>query len=154
MSEMRDGPCYYCGKPTARSCGNPSLWPIGLCHDDEPGKVKVHHIGCVSERLRRIAALEADLAQARKDESKVSGLLFDEIAHREKVEKERDEAKALYAAALETHKELRAGQDVELDKAHACLREVRGLLTEPWLSLDVNCKHAVQLIDKALGETR
>jgi len=52
-------PCYYCKKPCNSLTGNPSQWPIPLCHADDPGRVKYHHIGCVSERLR-----ERDEAQA------------------------------------------------------------------------------------------
>lgn len=44
-------PCYYCQKPCNGLAGNPSEWPIALCHPDEPGKVKWHHTGCVSDRL-------------------------------------------------------------------------------------------------------
>lgn len=46
-----DEPCYYCGKMTNRLSANPNEWSIPLCHRDEPGKVKYHHIGCVSSRL-------------------------------------------------------------------------------------------------------
>ena len=48
-------PCYYCQDLCDIFAGNPSLWPIALCHSDDPGKVKWHHTGCVS---RRLAALE------------------------------------------------------------------------------------------------
>ena len=51
MPDMSDGICYYCGKKTNNLSANPSEWSIPLCHKDEPGKVKHHHIGCVSERL-------------------------------------------------------------------------------------------------------
>ncbi len=47
-------PCYYCGKTCDRLAANPSEWPIPLCHSDDPGKVKFHHIGCVSERLAEL----------------------------------------------------------------------------------------------------
>lgn len=50
--EGHDAPCYYCGKPTNSWAANPGQWPIPLCHADEPGVVKRHHIDCVSERLR------------------------------------------------------------------------------------------------------
>ena len=53
-----DARCYYCNEPCNSLAGNPGLWPIPLCHEDEPGVVKYHHIGCVSERLARIASLE------------------------------------------------------------------------------------------------
>lgn len=46
-----NGDCYYCHKPINNLSGNPNEWGIPLCHKDEPGKVKDHHIGCVSERL-------------------------------------------------------------------------------------------------------
>lgn len=46
-----DEPCYYCGKPCDSLAGNPSKWPIPLCHTDAPGVVKWHHTGCVTERL-------------------------------------------------------------------------------------------------------
>jgi hypothetical protein len=51
--EGHDQPCYYCNKPCNSFAGNPSLWPIPLCHGDDPGRVKWHHIGCVSQRLRQ-----------------------------------------------------------------------------------------------------
>lgn len=50
-SEHISGNCYYCGKPVNSLAGNPSEWGILLCHTNEPGKVKPHHIGCVSQRL-------------------------------------------------------------------------------------------------------
>ena len=45
--------CYYCHKACNSYAGNPSEWPVGLCHPDEPGKLKWHHTGCVSERLHK-----------------------------------------------------------------------------------------------------
>lgn len=99
------------------------------------------------EWLEKLEALERDLAQARKDESKVSGLLFDEIAHREKAEKERDEAQELLEHTTN-------GLTIALqerDAAHTCLREVRVLLRDTHQSGAVI--ESVQLIDKALGET-
>jgi hypothetical protein len=47
----KDGDCYYCGKKTNSLAGNPSEWPVMLCHSDDPGKVKFHHTGCVDKRL-------------------------------------------------------------------------------------------------------
>lgn len=47
----RDGPCYYCHLPTSSLAGDPGLWPVVLCHPDEPGVPKIHHERCVSERL-------------------------------------------------------------------------------------------------------
>ena len=43
--------CYYCKEACDSLAANPGRWPIPLCHRDDPGKVKWHHIGCVSERL-------------------------------------------------------------------------------------------------------
>jgi len=51
IDEGHDEPCYYCGEYCNSLAGNPSLWPVALCHTDEPGVVKWHHTGCVSERL-------------------------------------------------------------------------------------------------------
>lgn len=56
-------PCYYCGENCNSLAANPGKWPIPLCHPDDPGKVKWHHIGCVSERLERLAE-----AQRERDE--------------------------------------------------------------------------------------
>lgn len=47
--------CYYCGHMTDELSGNPSKWPIPLCHADDPGVPKYHHIGCVQERLSESA---------------------------------------------------------------------------------------------------
>lgn len=44
-------PCHYCGEPCDALIGNPNRWPIPLCHRDDPGRVKWHHIGCVTDRL-------------------------------------------------------------------------------------------------------
>lgn len=46
-----DGPCYYCGKMTGSLAANPNLWPLRFPHDDDPGVVKYHHVGCVTDRL-------------------------------------------------------------------------------------------------------
>lgn len=46
-----DEPCYYCGEPCSSLAGSPSRWPLPLCHRDDPGKVKWHHTGCVTDRL-------------------------------------------------------------------------------------------------------
>ena len=62
-----DGPCYYCNKPTHRHAGNPGFWPVMLCHADDPGKVKHHHVQCVSERLAKVERLEAKLEQQRQN---------------------------------------------------------------------------------------
>lgn len=43
-------PCYWCGKPCNSLAGNPGQWPVPLCHADQPGRVKWHHIECVSSR--------------------------------------------------------------------------------------------------------
>ena len=56
-------PCYYCSEPCNAVAGNPEKWPIPLCHPEEPGKVKWHHVGCVSERLREVERLQAEKDQ-------------------------------------------------------------------------------------------
>lgn len=45
-------PCYYCQEGCDSLAANPSRWPIPMCHADDPGRVKWHHIGCVAERVR------------------------------------------------------------------------------------------------------
>lgn len=54
MLEGHDELCYYCGEPCDSLAGFPSKWPVALCHSDEPGVVKWHHVGCVSERLTKL----------------------------------------------------------------------------------------------------
>jgi hypothetical protein len=51
--------CYYCHKRCNSLAGNPGEWPIPLCHADDPGRVKWHHIECVSMRLRGYARLDS-----------------------------------------------------------------------------------------------
>lgn len=53
IPEGHDEECYYCHDKCNSFAGNPSLWPVGLCHSDEPGRLKWHHTGCVSERLHK-----------------------------------------------------------------------------------------------------
>lgn len=43
--------CYYCGEYTYPVAGNPTLWPLHFPHKEDPGKVKAHHVKCVSSRL-------------------------------------------------------------------------------------------------------
>jgi hypothetical protein len=50
-------PCYYCGEACNGFAGNPSLWPIGMCHREDPGVTKWHHTGCLYRRV--IAGEEA-----------------------------------------------------------------------------------------------
>jgi hypothetical protein len=52
--------CYYCSVVCNALAGNPSFWPIPLAHSDEPGKVKWHHMGCVSSRLEQLANLQKE----------------------------------------------------------------------------------------------
>lgn len=55
-------PCYYCGEPVDCLAGNPGMWPIGLPHADEPGRVKYHHMVCVSVRLEVLEDLMNEIA--------------------------------------------------------------------------------------------
>lgn len=54
----KDGDCYYCGEKTNSLTGNPNKWCVFLCYEDEPGKVKHHHIGCVMQRLNDFEKLK------------------------------------------------------------------------------------------------
>jgi hypothetical protein len=66
MLEGHNKPCYYCHEPCNALAGNPSKWPIPLCHRDDPGFVKWHHIGCVTERLIENASNVALIDELRK----------------------------------------------------------------------------------------
>jgi hypothetical protein len=47
-----DKPCYYCKKPINIFASNPREGcPVPLMHRDEPGKMKWHHMACVTDRL-------------------------------------------------------------------------------------------------------
>ena len=59
--EGHNEPCYFCKRPCNSLHGNPGLWPIPLCHTDEPGVVKWHHTICVMERLQERENLIAEL---------------------------------------------------------------------------------------------
>jgi hypothetical protein len=58
---MKDGPCYYCGTQTESFAGNPGKWPVYLCHSDDPGKSKPHHVECVSIRLSMVKKVMAEI---------------------------------------------------------------------------------------------
>ena len=54
MAELPQGHdefCEFCGERCNGFAGNPSEWPIALCHPDGTGIVKWHHERCVSERI-------------------------------------------------------------------------------------------------------
>lgn len=55
-----DGPCHFCGEQTESMSGNPSRWPVVFCHSDDSGVPKVHHAGCLAER---VTAFREDLAR-------------------------------------------------------------------------------------------
>lgn len=42
-----DERCYYCDEMTNRFAGDPGMWPLRYAHEDDPGKVKSHHVKCV-----------------------------------------------------------------------------------------------------------
>ena len=52
--EGHNKPCYYCGELCNGLAGDPGQWPVPLCHPDDPGRVKWHHINCVTTRLKDI----------------------------------------------------------------------------------------------------
>lgn len=71
---LEEGNCYYCNKPVNNLAANPNQWGIPLCHKDEPGKVKPHHIGCVSERLATLKDYERIKGELKRIRSKGSTL--------------------------------------------------------------------------------
>lgn len=48
-----DVPCEFCGEMTNSLAGNPSQWPLFFTWPEGTGKMKGHHIGCVTDRLFR-----------------------------------------------------------------------------------------------------
>ncbi len=58
-------PCYFCNQPINSLAGDPGKWGIPLCHEDEPGVVKAHHIGCVASRLALVKELVGALEVAK-----------------------------------------------------------------------------------------
>ena len=53
--------CYYCKNPCNVWSASPSQWPIPLCHEDDPGRVKWHHTGCISSRLIELEIVRGDV---------------------------------------------------------------------------------------------
>jgi hypothetical protein len=51
MTDIKDGPCFYCGKRTSRIAGDPGQWPLIFCQPDGTGFVRYHHTRCVVDRL-------------------------------------------------------------------------------------------------------
>lgn len=75
--EKKDGACYYCGEKTNSFAGNPGLWPVRLCHVDEPGKAKYHHAKCISIRLanswEKRTVEEMEILLCRSDCCEING---------------------------------------------------------------------------------
>ena len=65
--EGHNEPCYYCSQLCNSLAGDPSQWPVALCHRDEPGRVKWHHEGCVMQHL--VENIEPVRLQARRAEN-------------------------------------------------------------------------------------
>ena len=63
-SEGHGKACHYCGKACNCLAADPGMWPVALAHPDEPGVVKWHHGGCISERL---ALLDASKGEKPKE---------------------------------------------------------------------------------------
>lgn len=54
--------CRACGEAVEPFAGNPMRWPIPFVHpDDSPGEAHIHHIGCVTERIRVLTARVAEV---------------------------------------------------------------------------------------------
>lgn len=82
LEEAREGhgePCYYCGENCNSLAGSPNKWPIPLCHVDDPGRVKWHHVGCVSARL--VDAPQSLIDKARAQAIEECAKHHDEQAH-------------------------------------------------------------------------
>jgi hypothetical protein len=55
-------PCHYCAAPIDDLATDPGLWGIGLCHEDDPGVIKWHHVGCILKRLKENESLKTQLS--------------------------------------------------------------------------------------------
>ena len=99
----KEGNCYYCGKPVNNLACNPSEWGIPLCHKDEPGKVKTHHIGCVSKRL----AENEELKNVAKSASQISETQMYEIA---KLQNENEKLKDCLKEAIDLMEDTISGE--------------------------------------------
>jgi hypothetical protein len=75
----KDGPCYYCGEPTESRSARPTLWPVRLCHADEPGVSKPHHRVCIDVRLVEHATSAAVIEVLRNKLSAILNLAEDGI---------------------------------------------------------------------------
>jgi hypothetical protein len=64
LGRVDDGPCVECGETTESRAGNPGRWPVMLARADQPGRVRHHHVACVTAWLAR-----AERAEAERDEA-------------------------------------------------------------------------------------
>ena len=46
-----DATCPLCQTLTSQFAGNPREWPVVLPNPEDPGKMAVHHMGCVADRV-------------------------------------------------------------------------------------------------------
>lgn len=67
MSTGHGQPCYYCGKVISDIAADAGKWGIPLCHEDDPGVVKWHHISCVSALLEDLDRLKLAIRRHRDE---------------------------------------------------------------------------------------
>lgn len=57
--------CVLCGEMTSELSGDPGKWPVMLPTKNEPGVMKVHHMGCVLAAMDENETLRRELHKAR-----------------------------------------------------------------------------------------
>lgn len=75
VPEGHNEPCYYCGEPCDSVAGDPSRWPLGFPHADDPGVVKYQHVGCVVSRLDAPAPQGVELETTPDELAEIDGWL-------------------------------------------------------------------------------
>ena len=133
---MIEGNCYYCDKPVNNLAGNPNEWGIPLCHEDEPGKVKTHHIGCVSERLRENKKMKKALAWADEELSRLKtgkeSQLVEEITklqeEKKKFDKIYEEEMKTVGGILNDNEELQKKNEALTDLICSCIKNDKILI--------------------------
>jgi hypothetical protein len=122
VAQGHDEPCFYCKEPCDSFAGNPGKWPIPLCHADDPGRVKWHHVDCVTDRLRN-----GERAERAEQESKTALDILNSYRGAYTLEKEAKERAEQVLAEAASELELRKQQlsTAEQSESFQCSRAIR-----------------------------
>ena len=132
-------PCYFCKKPINSFAANPGLWAVTLCHADEPGVVKPHHVDCVMTRLDEHKAWLAAAFEIACDSPE---LLVERV---KRLVKERNEARQRAADEVELADCLRR----ERDKAVSALKAATAAIETLHGQLGVMDEHLARQMARA-----